>query len=82
MVVVGAGLRDHVDLRAAGRAGFGGVVGGADAELGDGVEGDVQARVGLLGLFLDAAGVDAVEGEVAVVERMAVERMLRCAPSP
>ena len=73
VVIVGAALGNHADLRAAGRAGFGGVDCGADAELGDGVEGDVQPRIGLLGLLLDAAGVDAVEDEVAVIERMAVE---------
>ena len=52
---------------------FGGVVRGADAELGDGVQRDVEARIGLLRLLLHAAGVDAVESEVAVVERVADE---------
>ena len=68
VVVVAADFGDHADLRAAGRAGLGGVHGGADAELGNGVERDVQAPVSLVGLLLDAAGIDAVEGEVAVIE--------------
>ncbi len=73
VVFVGSGLGNHADLRAAGGSGLGGVVRSADAKFGDGVERDVQPRVRLLRLFLHAAGIDAVEHEVAVVERVAVE---------
>ena len=77
MELVGSGLRDDIDLRAAGGAALGGVDARGDAEFGDRIERDVQAGLGLLRLFLDAAGVDAVEREVAVVERVAVEANAR-----
>ena len=73
VIIVGAALGNDVDLRAARGARLRRVVGGADAELVDRVQRDVEAGIGLLGLFLHAGGVDAVEGEVVVVERMSGE---------
>ena len=79
MKLVGTRLGDHVDLCATGRSAFGRVIGGADAELGDRIERNVESGVGPLGLLLHAAGVDAVEGEVAVIQRMAGETDLALA---
>ncbi len=73
MITVSAGLRHHVDLRAARGPALGGIDSGAHAKLGDGVQRNVQARVGLLRLFLHTAGVDAVERKIAVVEGVPVE---------
>lgn len=67
MIGIRSGLRDDVDLRSAGGATFRSIVRSADAELGNGIERDVQSRVGLLRLLPHAAGVDAVKSEVAVV---------------
>jgi len=64
---VRAGLRDGVHLRAAGRAAFGRVHGRLHSKLRDRFERNVQARIGLLTLLLDAGRIDAVEGEVVVV---------------
>src|SRR5947207_1786677 len=71
MELVRAGFGYHVDLRAAGGAGFGCVVRSADPKLRDGIERNIEPRIGLLGLLLHAAGINAVEREVAVVEGVA-----------
>src|SRR6202041_3745074 len=73
MISVRAGLRDYVDLRAARGAALRSVIGRADPKFGDGVERDVQPGIGLLRLLLDAAGIDAVESKVAVIQGMAAE---------
>ncbi len=70
---VGSGLRNHVDLNAAGRAAFRGVDRRADAELGDRIEGDVQPRFRLLRLLLNTVVVDAVESVVGIVDRVTIE---------
>src|SRR5205814_1852613 len=61
--------RDDVNLAAGGRATFGGVHGGVDAEFGDRVQRDSQAGVRFFGLLLDAAIVDAVQGVIVIVAR-------------
>src|SRR5437762_263726 len=60
VIAIGSGLRHDDNLRATGGAAFGGIDSGAHAKLGDGVQRNVQARVGLLRLFLHTARVDAV----------------------
>src|ERR1019366_1502535 len=66
---IGAGLGDNVYLSAAGGAAFRGVDGGIHAEFGHRIQRDAQARVRFLGLLLDAAVVDTVEGVVVIVDR-------------
>ena len=73
MKLVAARFRDQVHLRAARGAAFGGVHGGTDAEFGDRLERNVQVRVGLLRLLLDAAGINTIERIVFVIERPAIE---------
>src|SRR5262249_17492459 len=73
VILVRACLRHDVDLSAAGRAALGCVDAGADAELRDGVESDVEPGVGFLSLLLYAAGVDAVKSEIAIVQGVAGE---------
>src|SRR5262249_40127759 len=63
----------HVNLRAAGRTSFSCIDVSANAKLGNRVERNVEARVGFLRLFLNAAGVDAIESEVTVIERVTRE---------
>jgi hypothetical protein len=71
--IVGAGLGDHLHLDASGRSALRRVDRGAHAELGDRIERDVEARLGLLRLLLHAVVVDAVERVVGIVDRVAVE---------
>jgi len=73
MKLVGTCFRDQVDLRATRRAAFGCVRGGTYAEFGDRLQRDVQVRIGFLRLLLDAAGVNAIEGIVFVIQRPAIE---------
>ena len=73
MECVRAGFGNHGDLRAAGGATLSRIVGGAHAELGNGIQRDVEPGFGLLGLLLNAGIVDAVEGVIGVVDGVAVE---------
>src|SRR5262249_32824457 len=72
-IIVGAGLRDYIDLRPAGGPALCRIHCGADAQFGNRIEGDVESSVRLLCLFLYAAGVYSVKGEVAVVKRVVGE---------
>src|SRR5262249_2664524 len=71
--VVSACLRYDLDLWSASGSAFGRVDGAAHPELGERVERDVQASLGLLRLFLDTVVVDAIEGVVRVVNGVPVE---------
>src|SRR5262249_57143938 len=71
--VFGAAFRQDFYVGAPRRAALGGIDGGADTKLRDGVESDIEPGVGFLRLFLDAAGVDAVKSKVAVVQGVAGE---------
>src|SRR5262249_53892765 len=71
--LIGSRLRYNVDLSSAGGAAFRRVIRGADAEFLNGIERDIQAGIGLLGLLLNTASVDTVKGKGAVVEGVAVK---------
>src|SRR6266478_3199527 len=73
MKLVRAGFGYDVDLRSTCGSARGRVVRCADAEFLDRVECDIEPGIGFLRLFLDSAGVHAIEGEVAVVKRVAGE---------
>src|SRR6267142_1306945 len=64
---------NNVHLPAAGRPALRGVDGGVHTKFRNGFQWYLQPRFGLLRLLLDAAGVDAVECEVVIVARPAVE---------
>ena len=55
VVLVGAGLGDDVDLRAAGGAALSGINACANPKLRDCIESDIEPGIGLLRLLLDAA---------------------------
>ena len=71
--LIGAGFGYYLDLDAAGGTAFRGIDRGAHAKLGDGIERDVEARFGLLGLLLHTVVINAVEGVIGVVDGVAVE---------
>src|SRR2546428_13136366 len=65
--VVGAGPGDQIDLAARPGAVLGAIEHGVHAEFGDRVLGNLKARHGFRGLFLNAGGVDPVHHVVVVV---------------
>ena len=71
--LIGSGFGNHLHLHAARGTAFRAVHRGADAELGDRIERDVQSRFGLLRLFLHAIVIDAVKRIVRVVDGVAVK---------
>ena len=73
MEAVCAGGRGDGQLGSAAGASLAGGQERIDAEFGDGVEGNGEAHPLALGLIDDVGGVDAVVGEVAVVESAAGE---------
>src|SRR2546423_13816134 len=81
MKLVRAALGDDADLTASGRSTLRRVESRADTEFGNRFERNLQPRFRLLGLFLDSAGIDAVEGEVVVVARAAVEANVAFGPA-
>src|SRR5262249_51784473 len=73
MKLIAAGLGDDIDLSASSGTAFRSVDGGVYTELGDRFQRDLQSRFRFLWLFLDAAGINAIEREVVVVSGTAVE---------
>src|SRR5882724_1191677 len=67
MQLISSGLRDHVYLATRLGAVFGIVQSAADTIFFDCILGNLQTRLRFLGLFLNAAGVDAVDLKIVVV---------------